>query len=184
MAVAALLAGCSYRMDRIDNPVKMPVAWDAMNTPNAKEGVQNDWWTGFSSPVLEKLIAQALQDNPGLIATEERLKQAERTLSGAHDGLFPELSINASTSKGQTTTKGNDLALLNGTNKSESSSTSLGLRYNVDLWGATAARYRASVASFIGNQVRHGPRAHPAGFQRRTRLLQPAVVAFARRHRA
>ncbi|MEJ0100204.1 MAG: efflux transporter outer membrane subunit [Pseudomonadota bacterium] len=152
VAVAALLAGCSYRMDRIDNPVKMPVAWDAMNTPNAKEGVQNDWWTGFSSPVLEKLIAQALQDNPSLIVTEERLKQAERTLSGARDGLFPELSVNASTGKGQTTTKGSAIALLDGTSKTESSSTSLALRYNVDLWGATAARYRASVATFIGTR--------------------------------
>jgi outer membrane protein, multidrug efflux system len=152
LAVAALLAGCSYRMDRIDNPVKMPMAWDAMNTPNAKEGVQNDWWTGFSSPVLEKLIAQALQDNPSLIVTEERLKQAERTLSGAHDGLFPELSVTASTGKGQTTTRGSAIALLDGTSKTESSSTSLGLRYNVDLWGATAARYRASVATFIGTK--------------------------------
>jgi outer membrane protein, multidrug efflux system len=151
-AVLALLAGCSYRMDRIDNPVKLPVAWDSTTTPDAKPGVDTEWWKSFNSPVLDALIAQSLRDNPGLIATEERLKQAERNLGTARDGLLPELSVSASTSKGRSGTSGSDVAGANGSRDAESTSASVGLRYDVDLWGATAARYRASVAGFIGTR--------------------------------
>lgn len=154
--LAVLLAGCSYRMDRIENPVKLPTAWDSENTPNAKPGIDRDWWKSFGSTQLDQYIEQALKDNPGIIATEERLKQAERTLSQAHDGLFPELSVNASTSKGRSGTSGAESTFpgvsANGSRSTESTSASLSLRYDVDLWGATAARYRASVASFIGTK--------------------------------
>jgi NodT family efflux transporter outer membrane factor (OMF) lipoprotein len=151
-AAVALLCGCSYRMDKVDNPVKMPVAWDSTNTPNAKEGIPKDWWKGFGSPVLDGLIEQALKNNPNIIATEERLKQAERALGQSRDGLFPELSVNASTSKGRSGSSGNDIAALNTTRTTESTSVSAGLRYDVDLWGGTAARYRASVAGYIGTR--------------------------------
>lgn len=146
-AAVALLAGCSYRMDRVENPVKMPVAWDSTAVaPVADPALQTDWWKGFGSPVLDDLIAQALKDNPGLIATEERLKQAERTFSGTRDALFPELSLSASTSR--TESGGNQVP------ETTRDSTSVGLstRYDVDLWGATAARYRASVASLVGTR--------------------------------
>ncbi len=152
-ATVALLAGCrSYRMDRVDNPVKLPPAWDAGSTPQAAAGVAKDWWKGFGSPVLEKLIDDAQKNNPGIIGTEERLKQAERALSGQHDSLFPELSLSAST--GRTLSGGTGDALPNGTPETTRDSTSLSLStsYTVDLWGATAARYRANVASFIGTK--------------------------------
>jgi NodT family efflux transporter outer membrane factor (OMF) lipoprotein len=146
-AVAALLSGCAYRMDRIENPVAMPAAWNATTTPNAKEGVDKEWWKNFNSPVLNDLIEEAFRSNPNIIQTEERLKNAERTLSQAHDGLFPDLSISASSSKGRS--GGN-----NGRLETNTASTSLSLStsYSVDLWGATAARYRASVANFIGTR--------------------------------
>ena len=147
-----LLAGCSYRMDRVENPVKLPAAWDAATTPNAKPGIQKDWWKNFGSPTLDQLITDALRDNPSLIATEERLKQAERTLSGDHDALFPDPSISASTSKGRSGSSGNSFPIPNGSNNTASTSVSLSARYTVDLWGGTAARYRASVAGFIGTK--------------------------------
>ena len=138
----------------------VPTAWTASRircrcrwpgtprvTPNAKEGIDKEWWKNFNSPVLNQLIEEAFKSNPNIISTEERLKQAERTLSQAHDGLFPDLSVNASTSKGRS--GGN-----NGRPEANTASTSLSLStsYSVDLWGATAARYRASVASFIGTR--------------------------------
>ncbi len=146
-AIAMLLAGCSYRMDRIENPVKMPTAWDASITPNAKAGIDKEWWKNFNSPALNALIEEAFKSNPNIIATEERLKQAERTLSQAHDGLFPDLSVSASTSKGRS--GGNNARPETNT---ASTSLSLSTSYSVDLWGATAARYRASVANFIGTR--------------------------------
>lgn len=150
--MVALLSGCySYRLDRIENPVMLPPAWDAGNTTGATAVVEKEWWKGFGSPVLEKLIEDALRNNPGIIATEERLKQAERAMGQTRDGLFPEVSLSASTSKGVSGTTGTD-GFNDNAQATQSTSLSLGASYNVDLWGATAARYRASLAGFIGTQ--------------------------------
>lgn len=154
MVVAALLAGCSYKMDRIENPVQMPAAWDATITPDAKEGIPKEWWKNFGSTQLNALIEEAFRSNPSIIATEERLRQAERTLSQAHDGLFPDLSVSASTNKSRSARNAEGLTGDRSTTVTNSESTSLSLStsYSVDLWGATAARYRQSVASFIGTR--------------------------------
>lgn len=146
-AMVALLSGCySYRVDQVDNPVVMPAAWDFQETSATATTVQRDWWTSFGSTILNDLIAQALQDNPSIIATEERLKQAERAFGQQRDTLFPELSVSAST--GRTLSGGNQSP------ETTRDSTSLGLStsYTVDLWGSTAANYRINLARFINTQ--------------------------------
>jgi len=152
---AAILAGCSYSIRKVDNPVDMPAAWDASSaSETAPAGaaavpdvvVPQDWWRSFNSPVLDSLVERALQDNPTLIAAEERLGQAERNFARNRDDLFPELSLSARTSR--TRSGGNQQ------NEVTNDSTSVGLStsYSVDLFGAQAARYRAQVASFIGTK--------------------------------
>ena len=164
--MVALLSGCySYRMDRTANPVKLPEAWDSQSVAGTAKAVDKEWWKSFGSPVLNDLVAQALKDNPGIIATEERLKQAERTFSQARDGLYPEVSLSASTSKGLSGTTGTpDNFVTNPithvvTNSgddnlraTQSTSLSVSSSYTVDLWGGTAAKFRASVASLIGTR--------------------------------
>jgi NodT family efflux transporter outer membrane factor (OMF) lipoprotein len=142
----ALLGGCSYSIQKVDNPVAMPSAWDATIAPTATDTLQQEWWRAFNSPVLNELIERGLRDSPTLIQAEERLKQAERNFARSRDDLFPELSLSARTSR--TETGGNQ------TPERTSDSTSVGLStsYTVDLFGAQAARYRAQVAGFIGSK--------------------------------
>jgi NodT family efflux transporter outer membrane factor (OMF) lipoprotein len=146
VAVAALLAGCSYRVDDVETPVQMPPAWDATASPTASAEIAPEWWKGFSSPVLEDLINQALAGSPTIVVAEERLKQAERALSGARDDLFPDLSVNAST--GRSRNGGKDIP----TTINSSTTASAQLRYDVDIWGGTAARYRAQKATLLGTR--------------------------------
>jgi multidrug efflux system outer membrane protein len=158
VAVVSLLCGCySYRIKHVENPVKLPPAWDAGVTANAKPGVAKDWWKSFHSTVLEGLIEEALRNNPGIIGTEERLKQAERTFQTQRDSLFPDPNLSLSTSKGVSGSINNPSSPFGGPgndNARATQSTSLGLStsYNVDLWGATAARYRNNLANFIGTK--------------------------------
>jgi multidrug efflux system outer membrane protein len=145
-AAVALLAGCSYSIRHADNPVAMPVAWDAAPTPAAVNGVQAEWWKAFNSPVLDELIEQALRDSPTLLIAEARLRNAERALSGARDALLPDLSLNASTSR--TERGGNQVP----ETTTDATSVSIGTSYSFDLFGAQSARYRAQIASFIGTK--------------------------------
>lgn len=150
-AMVALLSGCySYRLDKVENPVAMPQAWDFQDNAANAVLVQKDWWTSFGSPVLNDLIAQALKDNPGIIGTEERLKQAERAFSQNRDALFPEVRLSGSTTIGASGGTGDTLRPE--TTDERTGNVSLSTSYNVDLWGGTAARFRAQVAQFIGTK--------------------------------
>ncbi len=145
----ALLAGCSYAVKRVDNPVVMPVGWDAPISQTAEQNVPVKWWENFNSPVLNQLIERALSDSPNLIIAEERLKNAERTLQINKENLFPDLSASASTRR--TLTGGNQTP----ENTSDQTSVGLSTSYSFDLFGIQAARYRNQVATFIGSKYDH-----------------------------
>lgn len=145
-AAVALLAGCSYQVERVDNPVRMPVAWDAPLMDTATPGVSRDWWTAFNSPVLNGLIEQAFRDSPTIIDVEERLKQTERTFRNQRESLLPDLTATASTQR--TLSGGNQRP----ESTSDSTSLSLNTGYNVDLFGGQAALYRQRLAAFTGTQ--------------------------------
>lgn len=146
-AAVALLSGCySYRLEREPNPVTMPAAWDFQGGTTAAV-VDREWWKAFGSPVLNGLIEQALKDNPNIIATEERLKQAERTFQQNRDALLPDPRLSSGLSAGFA--DGNQRS---GDFTESTNSISLSASYTVDLWGGTAARFRSQVANFIGTQ--------------------------------
>ncbi|MET0282435.1 MAG: efflux transporter outer membrane subunit [Steroidobacteraceae bacterium] len=145
-AVVALLAGCSYRIDRVENPVNLPVAWENPSAAGAGTDIPLDWWQAFQSPVLTQLIAEAGEGSPTLKIAEERVKQAERALSVSRDSLLPDLSVSGST--GRTRSGGEDIPTTIG-----SSTTVTGqLRYDVDIWGGGAAGVRASRATLAGTR--------------------------------
>lgn len=141
-----LLAGCSYNITRVENPVAMPVAWDAPVSEEASASIPQEWWTAFNSPVLNSLIEQAFESSPTLLIAEERLRNAERTISNARDALFPDLTLSART--GRTLTGGNQQP----ENTSDSTSLGLSTSYTVDIFGASAANYRGQLATFIGSK--------------------------------
>ena len=124
-----MLSACSFRMDRGENPVKLPVAWDSQATATAQASVPADWWKSFNSPVLDSLVAEALTGNPNLKIAEERLRQAERALSVARDNLLPDLSVNAGSSRTRSGGSGQSDVIRSSTTVNAQ------LRYDVDLWG-------------------------------------------------
>jgi outer membrane protein, multidrug efflux system len=147
-SMVAVLTGCySYRIPREESPLKMPAAWDFQGTTAAATAVDKEWWKSFGSPVLNGLIEQALKDNPGIIATEERMKQAERTFQQNRDSLLPDPRLSSGMSVGYA--DGNQRA---GDFTESTSSVSLSASYSVDLWGIRAAQFRNQVGNFIGTQ--------------------------------
>jgi multidrug efflux system outer membrane protein len=152
-AAVTLLSGCySYRVEHVENPVKLPQAWDFQGIPGAPAAVSTaavdaEWWKAFGSPVLNDLITQALKDNPSIIATEERLKQAERVFQQNKDALLPDPRLGSGLSVGYA--DGNQRS---GDFTESTSAISLSSSYTVDLWGSRAASFRTQTANFIGTQ--------------------------------
>ncbi len=53
------------------------------------------WWEQFGSPELDRLVAQALERNPGLDAAQRTLEQARYELEAARGVFAPQVSLGA-----------------------------------------------------------------------------------------
>jgi len=92
LPLAFALSGC----------VAAPPTWPQVpETPAAALGlgadagpnVAPDWWTPFNDPQLDKLVAQALEANPGLQSALARIRAAQAELSAARAESYPQVTI-------------------------------------------------------------------------------------------
>ncbi len=85
---AAVAAATPIASTRVDNPVKMPAAWDSPHSRRTPpHGIARTGGRASTRRCWTQLIEQALKNNPSIIATEERLKQAERNTR--HSARWP-----------------------------------------------------------------------------------------------
>lgn len=132
------LAGCALQGPATRPELAMPPAW---TTPVAATAVpEGSWWRSFGAAPLLDLIDEALAANPDLAQTAERVVQAELQLRSAGTSLFPTVGAGAGTS-GRRSDGGQGPST-----RSESTSASLSVSYEVDLWGRLAAGRRSARA--------------------------------------
>ena len=63
------------------------------------QDIPGEWWTLFHSDTLDRLIRQALADNPTLVAAKARLREAQENRRAGLGALFPNIDANASASR-------------------------------------------------------------------------------------
>lgn len=100
------------------------------------------WWQAFNAPALNKLMLAADQQSPDVLIAAERVRQAELQMRIANASLFPSLNANASTGERRSKNAGESATI------SESTSASLGVSYELDLWGGIAAGRKSAQAGF------------------------------------
>lgn len=108
-----------------------------------------DWWTGLGDPQLDALIAEALQDNPGLgvAAARARAAQAEAGIADAARGP----SVNG----GAAVAGARPPAALLG-NKAHFAMAKYGyasFKWDLDLWGGKRAAWEAAVGQARAAEV-------------------------------
>jgi outer membrane protein, multidrug efflux system len=136
-AAALVLAACATPIEHSQAPLKMPEAW-AETVAQATGSIQRDWWRGFGSDELVRLVDEAQAGSPTLAIAAERVTQAELVLRSANASLFPSLSVAGST--GADRSEGG--AEPRGTVKSTNASVSVA--YEVDIWGGLRAGVRSA----------------------------------------
>lgn len=145
--VIVALAGCATTSP-IERPeLRADERWNVPLTAGAK-APDEQWWQAFGSEQLDQLIGQAFAGSPNLAVTAERVFQAEQQVRVAGSSLFPSLNLSGSTGERTTDDGGSE-------NRSESTSASLNVSYELDLWGRLAAArdeaeagYRATVFEY------------------------------------
>jgi len=102
---ALALAGCTVGPDYVaplpDAPAQAPFigSTDASFVP---EEPPAEWWTLFDSPVLERLVREALAANTDLRVAAANLEQARAVLSEVRSARLPSTTASASGSYGRT----------------------------------------------------------------------------------
>ncbi|MBL8201580.1 MAG: TolC family protein [Chromatiales bacterium] len=70
--------------------LETPAAWSASGAATA--AVEDAWLAGFADPRLDALVAEALANNPDLLAAAARVEQAAAYVDAASSGLYPQVA--------------------------------------------------------------------------------------------
>lgn len=144
-ATLALLAGCGL-------PPKGQMAPPVLELPQAAatpEAVRiaADWWTSFSDPALNVLVAEALQHNRDLARALARIDEARAALAVSGADRLPGVVGDASARRGRASQTGN--LPVGSSATSNTFRFAVGIDYEVDLWGRLAAADAAARAELL-----------------------------------
>lgn len=144
-AFAALLltlgiGGCALPLTHPGAALEVPENWAEAGAAANAATIDGEWWRGYGSAELEVLIDAALAGSPDLAATAERVLQAEIAVRSAGASLFPGIDLNLRSNVNESRSAGVST-------RAEGSSATLGVNYEIDLWGSNIANWQGSKAS-------------------------------------
>lgn len=157
-ALTLALAGCASSGGL--HPDGTPIDPASLKAEHSLAGLQispagwpaSDWWSGLGDPQLDALIAEALQDNPGLGVADARARAAQAEAGAADAARAPSVSAGASVSGARipTTILPADSG---GGNFAVAKYADLSFKWGLDLWGGKRAAWQAAVGSARAAEV-------------------------------
>ena len=142
-AVALALGGCSLGPAYHRPSIPPPPAW---NTPAAVKMPQGwpsaDWWSGFHSAELTRLITSGRTANDDLAAAIARVREADEQVTISTAPLFPALDGDASGSRQREINISSPGAVVY-----NEFATGLNATYQLDFWGENRAIRSAALAA-------------------------------------
>jgi len=83
----------------VQQTVSAPAVAGEVQTFDENEKIPQQWWTLFESPALNKLIEQAIKNNPSVQQAEASLKVAQEYVYAQQGAYYPSVSANYSPSR-------------------------------------------------------------------------------------
>ncbi|MCS3804069.1 multidrug efflux system outer membrane protein [Chromobacterium alkanivorans] len=141
---ALALTACAVGPDYSRPKLELPASAQAQSP-----AIAMDWWKQFHDPVLDQLIAEALQHNQDLAVAAARVDEAAAQAGIARAQLLPALNANAGYQRGRTstatTTPGAPLV-------SDVRNAKLTASWELDLWGKLRRGNEAARADFAASR--------------------------------
>lgn len=132
LLISLLLMGCgSLLKSEYQRPMlSVPAEWRVKDSGGGYLHHSVHWWENFDDPQLSDSISRMLVSNNDLAAAGLKLQQARLTAGLTNTNMTPNVTLTGAGS--------NTRSLNENTQPRESYSTSLGLSYELDLWGKLA----------------------------------------------
>lgn len=150
-ALLLALSGCAWfgEDSRRAQMMAMPEFGNTLASARAELATserwpEQDWWTVFADPVLNRLISDAVTDNPDLKVVAAKLRQSQALVDMQGAELYPTVDANISFSA-QRFSANSVQAKLAGEHFRQLLINPLVLRYHLDFWGRDKAALQAAV---------------------------------------
>lgn len=127
-AASLALGACATPLPGL-SMTDIPAMWEQKPVAQAPIWPAADWWQGFSSSELDRLIASAQTDNLDLAAAEARVLQADAQARAAGASLLPNIGLSAGADRRFARSSSGDQS------HGDSFSATLGANYELDFWG-------------------------------------------------
>ena len=108
------------------------------------------WWKRFGDPVIDELVAEALENNTDLKIAAARVLESEALLKASHGIRFPDISYSADRTRSKTSFT---LAETRLSFMSQNYSQSLSVSYIVDFFGKLKRSERASMSDLLSTRA-------------------------------
>ena len=156
LSLLLVQAGCTMGPDYQRPVVDAPKAY-VWEVKDAKEAVNTAWWTQFDDPVLDGLIAEALEKNRNVKIAAANVEQAAAVLTQTRSTLYPQVGYGA----GATRQKGSELGAVpiapSIPNPQNVFQVAGSASWEIDLWGKVRRQSEAASANlFATEEARRG----------------------------
>jgi NodT family efflux transporter outer membrane factor (OMF) lipoprotein len=134
-----LQAGCTAVPDGRD-PLQMSSSYSrSLDSAAGYDAVRGQYWREFGDDALNKLVEEALKDNPNLERVRQRLLQAEAVAKKSGADLYPSVTVTGGRDLGRGTAAGSGDLSLSGA-----------ASYELDIWGKNRASAKSGKLDAFG----------------------------------
>ncbi|WP_225561860.1 efflux transporter outer membrane subunit [Rhodanobacter sp. DHB23] len=113
---------------------------------------QDEWWTEYGDPQLDRLMDNALNGQPGLRIAEARVRQAQAVAGVVAAGLYPQANASIKSTRQRFSEDGTVPPPIAGTWQTIND-LSLGVGYELDFWGKNHAAVSAAIDRVHATEV-------------------------------
>ena len=145
------LSGCTIGPDYRRPELDTPAGW-RLAEQDGRELADTAWWEQFGDPVLNELIASALQENRDLLIAAARVEQYAGRYGATRAELFPQVGGSTEYARQRVTEAGDNPVTPGYRTTTDSFAAAVSAGWEIDLWGRIRRLTESAQAELLASE--------------------------------